>query len=191
MKNIVILASGTGTNAQNIINYFRHSAQIKVSLILSNNPKAGVLKIAQQENIPHYIIEKGKFFSSGFYIDLFHQYQINLIVLAGFLWKVPPRLVHAFPDKIINIHPALLPLYGGKGMYGQYVHEAVMKAREMQSGITIHYVNENYDEGNIIFQQSCDITEEDTPLSLAQKVHELEYEWYPKVIEELLNAPIP
>ena len=160
---------------------------VKVALIVFNKKKAGVLQIAEKEEIPSLIIEKEKFFGGNGYIDELRSRKIGFVVLAGFLWKVPESLIRAFPRRIINIHPALLPSYGGKGMYGSYVHEAVIGAREKESGITIHYVDEHYDNGDIILQVRCQVLAGDTPDSLARRVHELEHANYPVVIEELVK----
>jgi phosphoribosylglycinamide formyltransferase-1 len=184
--NIAIFASGTGTNAQKLIDYFRHTG-IKIALIVCNKPGAGVLNIAQNENIPSLLIEKEKFFRGNAYVDELKQHKVDFIVLAGFLWKVPVALIQAFPQRIINIHPALLPNYGGKGMYGSFVHEAVITAKEKESGISIHYVDELYDHGQLIFQARCSIDEHDTPASLAQKIHELEHEHYPQIVEKVVR----
>lgn len=186
-KSIAILASGTGSNAQQIINYFRNNSSVCVSLIICNNPAAGVLKIAEKEKIPSLLVEKKKFFSADAYRKELQELQVDLLVLAGFLWKIPSVLIKAFPQKIINIHPALLPKYGGKGMYGHHVHEVVIAAGEKESGITIHYVDELYDHGKIIFQARCPVYEDDTANSLAQRVHQLEHEHYPRIIEGLLK----
>jgi phosphoribosylglycinamide formyltransferase 1 len=187
LKNIAIFASGAGSNAQKIIDHFRQSEAVTVKIILCNKPGAGVLDIAARENIPSVIIEKEAFFRSEEYVQLLQRNNIDLIVLAGFLWKVPSNLVAAFPDKIINIHPALLPKFGGKGMYGNFVHTAVIEAGEAESGITIHFVNHHYDEGRIILQQRCTIDENDTPDTLAQKIHALEHKFYPAIVERLLT----
>jgi phosphoribosylglycinamide formyltransferase-1 len=186
-KNIVIFASGAGSNAQKIIDYFRGSTHIRISLIICNKPGAGVLNIAQKENIPTLLIEKERFFRGDSYLPELAQAQAHLIVLAGFLWKVPQKLIEAYPRRIINIHPALLPKFGGKGMYGQYVHESVLNAGEVETGITIHYVDEHYDNGDIIFQTACPVLEGDTPETLAKRIHQLEYLYYPKVIEKILE----
>lgn len=186
MKKIAIFASGHGTNAKKIIDYFRRSGTIKVSLIVCNNPNAGVLSIGKEENISILLVEKNEFLANG-YVEKLHNYGIDLLVLAGFLWKLPALLIKAFPGLIINIHPALLPAYGGKGMYGNAVHEAVIRAGERQSGITIHYVDEVYDNGEIIFQATCPVEENETPASLAQKIHLLEHLFYPLEIEKLLK----
>jgi phosphoribosylglycinamide formyltransferase-1 len=185
--NISIFASGAGSNAQKIIDYFRNHQSIKLSLIVCNNPEAGVLKIAVKEDIPSIIIEKEKFFLGNHYIDELKQNKIGFIVLAGFLWKLPAGLIQAFPNRIINIHPALLPNHGGKGMYGDKVHAAVIAAGEKESGITIHYVDELYDNGDIIFQAKCDVLPGDTPGTLAQRIHSLEHQYYPKCIEEVVG----
>lgn len=187
LKNIAIFASGAGSNAQKIIDHLKGNPAIRVAAIVSNKPDAGVLLIAEAENIPSYIIDKEAFLRGDYYVKLMQELHIDLIVLAGFLWKVPANLVQAFPDKIINIHPALLPKYGGKGMYGHFVHEAVIAAGEPESGITIHFVNEKYDDGATILQEKCTITPADTPESLAQKVQALEHKWFPVIVERLLT----
>jgi len=185
--SIAIFASGAGSNAQKIIDHFRNSSLVKIALIVCNRKKAGVLQIAEKENIPSLIIEREKFFSGNGYLDELASRKIDFIVLAGFLWKIPEALIHAFPKRIINIHPALLPGYGGKGMYGNYVHEAVIDAREKESGITIHYVDQHYDNGDIILQVKCPVLDDDTPESLAHRIHALEHANYPVVIEELIK----
>ena len=184
--HIAIFASGAGSNAQKIIDHFRNHSFIKVSLIVCNKPGAGVLAIAGKENIPSILIDKEKFFRGDAYVPELRERDISFIVLAGFLWKIPSALTKAFPGKIINIHPALLPKYGGKGMYGRFVHEAVIAAGDKESGITIHYVDEIYDHGKIIFQDKCIVLPTDTPDTLAQKIHELEHKNFPAVIEKLL-----
>lgn len=188
MKHLVIFASGAGSNAQNIINYFKNSDFAKVVLIVCNKPAAGVISIAEKENIPVLHIEKDRFFNGDAYVPQLQQYNISLIVLAGFLWKIPQPLIEAFPGRIVNIHPALLPKYGGKGMYGQYVHESILNAGEIESGITIHYVDERYDHGDIIFQTACPVLENDSPQTLAHRIHQLEHLHYPPVIEEVLQT---
>ena len=185
--NIAIFASGKGSNAGQIISYFKESAEINTGLIVCNNPRAGVIDIAAKENIPVLPIVRSSFMESGNVDDL-RNYQIDFIVLAGFLWKIPSVLIDAFPHKIINIHPALLPAYGGKGMYGHAVHEAVIEAGDRESGITIHYVDEKYDHGKIIFQSKCKVDEGDTAESLANKIHQLEHQFYPKIIESVLRT---
>ena len=190
MKKIAVFASGTGSNAQKIIDHFRFSHNAKLALIVSNNPEAGVIQIAKKENIPALIIEKDRFFRGDAYIKELEEKKIDWIVLAGFLWKLPGLLIKEYAGKIINIHPALLPQYGGKGMYGKAVHEAVLAAKEKESGISIHYVDELYDHGKIIFQAKCPVLENDTADSLAQRIHVLEHEHYPKVIEEILKSEV-
>ena len=185
--NLAIFASGTGTNAARIIDYFRGSANVKVRLIVCNKPGAGVLGIAEREGVTTLLIEKEPFFRGGAYVDELRAKNIDFIVLAGFLWKIPEALVKAYPGRIINIHPALLPKYGGKGMYGRFVHEAVIAAGEKESGITVHYVDEQYDHGKHIYQFTVPVSPDDTPETLAQKIHELEHKHYPIVIEEMLN----
>ncbi len=185
--NIAIFASGTGSNAQKIIDHFRNSSLIKIGLIVSNKKDARVLQIAEKEKIPSLIIEKEKFFRGDAYLNELHKKKIDFIVLAGFLWKIPDKLINAYPKRIINIHPALLPKYGGKGMYGPKVHETVLTAKEKESGITIHYVDEHYDNGDIILQLRCPVFEDDTPESLANRIHSLEYANYPVIIEELVS----
>jgi len=184
---IAVFASGAGSNAQKIIDHFKGSNRIKVALIVCNNPSAGVLKIAEKEKIPVLHIEKEKFFRGNAYVDELNERNIDFIVLAGFLWKLPDALVKTFANRIINIHPALLPNYGGKGMYGNNVHAAVIAAAEKESGITIHYVDEHYDNGDIILQVKCPVLSGDTPDSLARRIHILEHEHYPKVIEEIAS----
>lgn len=186
MKNIAIFASGEGTNAQNIIDYFKNSAIASVQLIVSNNPKANVLNRAENSGINTYTIERQSFYESSSLIDYLKNSKIDLIVLAGFLWKVPENLVQAFPHKIINIHPALLPKFGGKGMYGIHVHKAVVEAKEKESGISIHFVDANYDEGRLIAQHRCAIEPTDSPERVAEKIHQLEAEFFPGVIHRLL-----
>ena len=185
--SVAIFASGAGSNAQKLIDHFRNHPQIKIALIVCNKPGAGVLTIAQKENIPSLLIEKEHFFRGNAYVDELKQYNVDFIVLAGFLWKVPVALVKAFPQGIINIHPALLPNYGGKGMYGRFVHEAVIAAKEKESGISIHYVDELYDHGQLIFQARCVIEADDTADSLAQKIHALEHEHYPLIVEKAIR----
>lgn len=186
LYNIAIFASGTGSNAEKIMTYFKSSEKISIALLVSNNKEAGVLNIAKKNNIPIQIIEKENFFKGDAYLSELKKYQVNFIVLAGFMWKIPLKLIHAFPHAIINIHPALLPAYGGKGMYGMRVHESVIAHREIQSGITIHYVDEIYDHGKIIFQEKCNVEKNETPDSLAAKIHQLEHTYFAPQIEKLL-----
>ncbi len=184
---LAIFASGAGSNAQKIIDHFRGSSQVVVTLIICNKPGAGVLSIADRENIPSVIIEKERFFRGDTYLPVLKQYGIDFIILAGFLWKVPQPLIEAFPNKIVNIHPALLPRYGGKGMYGHHVHEAVLAAGEKESGITIHFVDGHYDNGDIIFQATCPVLPGDTADTLAKRIHQLEHLHYPRVIEATVS----
>lgn len=185
--NIAIFASGAGSNAQRIIEHFKGHRSIKIALIGCNKSGAGVLNIAEREEIPVLLIDKERFFRGDAYTPQLQEAGIDLIVLAGFLWKVPQQLIDAYRNRIINIHPALLPKYGGKGLYGSFVHEAVIEAREKESGITIHYVDEHYDHGDHIFQQKLTIDESDTPETLAKKIQQLEHEHFPKVIEEVIQ----
>jgi phosphoribosylglycinamide formyltransferase-1 len=186
MRNIAILASGSGTNAENIINYFSNRNTAQVALILSNKRQATVLKRAEEHNIRAVFFERKEFYVTGKILRYLALYKIDFIVLAGFLWLVPENILDQYPRRIINIHPALLPGYGGKGMYGEAVHKAVINNHETESGITIHYVNKLYDKGDIIFQAKCKVDPTDTPESLAEKVHALEYLHFPKVIEDLV-----
>ena len=188
VTNIAVFASGAGSNAQRIIDTFRNNPSVKIGLIVCNNAEAGVLNIAAKEKISSLLIKKKKFYEEDAYLPELKKHRIDFIVLAGFLWKVPVMLINKYPNKIVNIHPALLPKYGGRGMYGSKVHEAVIAAKEKDSGITIHYVDEIYDHGNIIFQATCDVDENDTPVSLAQKIHQLEHQHYPEVIACLLKS---
>jgi len=190
MINIAIFASGNGTNAQRITEFFRaRPAFLSTELILSNNPKALVLERARTLGICTIIFTRQEFYESHRVPDLLREHSIEYVVLAGFLWLVPDFLLKSYPGKILNIHPALLPAYGGKGMYGMKVHEAVISNREKESGITIHLVNERYDEGQILFQKKCIIEETDTPESLAEKIHRLEYLYFPQIIENyILNG---
>jgi len=187
-SRIAIFASGNGSNAEEIIKYFAYHSDIKVSLVLSNNPKAFVLDRASKFNVPFKIFDKTQFRESDEVITWLKEYHITHIVLAGFLWLIPLNLIKAFPNRIINIHPALLPKFGGKGMYGLKVHEAVKASGEKETGITIHCVNEHYDEGEVLFQSSCIVEPIDTPQDIAAKVNQLEYQHYPKVIERWINA---
>jgi len=185
---IAVFASGTGTNAHKIIQHFKNHHTIEVALIACNKPDAGVLSIAEQEGVPTLLIEKDAFFRGDGYVPALQAAGIRFIVLAGFLWKIPQSLINAYPRHIINIHPALLPKYGGKGMYGAYVHAAVLAAGEKESGITIHYVDEHYDNGDIIFQATCPVEPGDTPETLASRIHQLEHQHFPLVIEKVICA---
>jgi phosphoribosylglycinamide formyltransferase-1 len=186
MKHIVVFASGSGTNAQQIAEYFSGSNFARVIMIYSNREDAFVLQRAYQMNISTVVFNRVDFYENDLIFNQLDQLHPDLIVLAGFLWKVTEKIVRAFPKRIVNIHPALLPKYGGKGMYGEHVHRAVVENCEKESGITIHYVNENYDEGALILQARCTIDKDDTPESLAGKIHLLEYKYYPKTIEQIL-----
>jgi phosphoribosylglycinamide formyltransferase-1 len=186
MRNIAIFASGSGTNAENLIRYFSNKNIAKVSLVLSNKPQALVLKRAEALNIPSVFFDRRDFYDTGVVSAYLLSYKIDFIILAGFLWLVPGNITEKYNGRIINIHPALLPAYGGKGMYGEVVHRSVIANQEKESGITIHYVNRLYDEGDIIFQARCKVEPNDTPDSLADKIHALEYEHFPRVAEELV-----
>ena len=186
MKNILLFASGGGSNVKAILNYFKDHEEVGFPVIITNNQNAGVLDVAQHHGVDVMLINKW-IFRDEVFIDAIDIYQPKLLVLAGFLWKIPDYIVSAYQNKIINIHPSLLPKYGGKGMYGHYVHEAVIANKEKESGMTIHMVNEQYDEGTILLQKKVKITKTDTPESLSAKVLTLEHEWYPKVIETLID----
>lgn len=187
MTSIAIFASGAGSNARKIIEHFSQHPKVRVELVVCNKPHAGVLNIADEHGIPTLLLDKEQFFRGNAYVDEFKVDDIEFIVLAGFLWKIPDALIHAYPEKIVNIHPALLPKYGGKGMYGNFVHEAVIANKEKESGISIHLVDEVYDHGKIIFQAKCEVKKDDTPESLAARIHELEHKHYAKVIEQLVS----
>jgi len=180
--NIAIFASGSGTNAENIIKYFNKVQNINISSVFTNNSKAGVIEKVQKSGLECHIFNKNDFYNTDKVIRQLRDESVDIIILAGFLWLIPESLLNDFP-KIINIHPALLPKYGGKGMYGMKVHEAVIAAGEKKSGITIHWVNAFYDEGQIIFQKEVELSANETPDSLANKIHDLEYTYFPKVIE--------
>lgn len=186
MNKIAIFASGSGTNAENIIRFSKENKKFEISAIFSNNKNAFVLQRAINHDINHYIFTRPEFYESQEILELLRYEEIDFIVLAGFLWLIPEYLIEAYPNKIINIHPALLPKYGGKGMYGMNVHNAIVENKEKESGITIHYVNKEYDKGNVIFQAKCEIEPNDTPEDVAKKVHELEYAHFPEVIGSLM-----
>ncbi|HEY1112155.1 MAG TPA: phosphoribosylglycinamide formyltransferase [Chitinophagaceae bacterium] len=186
--NIAVFASGAGSNAEQIIRYFKNSPTARVALVVCNKPGAGVLAIAEREGVPTLMVQRERFCAGDAYLPELQEAGIGFIVLAGFLWKVPQPLIDAYPRRIINIHPALLPKYGGKGMYGHHVHRAVINDNEVESGITIHYVDEHYDNGDIIFQTALPILEGDTPEMLAARIHQLEHLHYPQVIEEVVGA---
>jgi len=192
MIRIAIFASGSGTNAQRISEYFAEKqGSITVALILSNNSSAYVLERARNLGVPGIVFTRTEFYETSRIPDILKENSIDYIVLAGFLWLIPDPILTAYPGRILNIHPALLPSYGGKGMYGMKVHEAVIASRDKESGITIHLVNQKYDEGKILFQAKCVIEESDTPESLAGKIHELEYKYFPEVIEGYILTPPP
>jgi phosphoribosylglycinamide formyltransferase 1 len=188
VKRLAIFASGSGTNAENIIRYFQSNKKAAVAILFCNNTKADVLQKAQKHGITTHVFSKEEFYNTEIVEKLLSELKIDLIVLAGFLWLLPEKLVKLFPHRIINIHPALLPKHGGKGYYGLKVHEAVISNKEEVSGITIHYVDDKFDEGEIIAQFTCAVNSTETPDSLAAKVHQLEYKHYPKVIEQLLEG---
>ncbi len=187
MKNILIFASGSGTNAERIIMHFSNMEGVRVACVFTNNPKAGVIERANNLKVDVEVFNRAEFYDSDTVLVKLNKYEPDLIVLAGFLWLVPNELIEIYENRIINIHPALLPKYGGKGMYGMKVHEAVIEAKESVSGITIHKVNSKYDDGQIVFQAQFDISENETPQSLAQKIHTLEYKHFPEVIEDYLK----
>jgi phosphoribosylglycinamide formyltransferase-1 len=188
-RNIAIFASGSGSNARRIMEHFRNSDVGRVVLVVCNRKNAGVISIAAEFGISVQMIDRNMFYESEELLDILQRYNTDFIALAGFLWLIPAYMVKSYPGRIVNIHPALLPKYGGHGMYGHHVHEAVKEAGERESGPTIHYVNEHYDEGDIIFQASCLLDPDDSPDDIARKVLALEHEHYPRVIESLLLSP--
>jgi len=188
--NVAIFASGNGSNAQCIIEYFSGNPHIKISVVFSNKEDAYVLERAKKLSVPSFTFTYAELRNTNTVIEKLKEYEIGFIVLAGFMIKIPDPLIKMYQNRIINIHPALLPKYGGKGMYGEHVHRAVINAGEKESGITIHFVNEKYDEGTIIFQSRCNIFTGDTPETLASKVHELEYRYYPEIIEKVISETI-
>lgn len=181
---VALFASGSGTNAQRIIDYFKDNTSIEIAMLLSNNPEAYALTRAQHANVPTRVFTKAEFKDSTIIVDELKAAGISWIILAGFLWLIPKQLIQAYPTSMLNIHPALLPNFGGKGMYGMHVHKAVIETGAKQTGITIHKVNEEYDKGEIVFQASFDVASTDTPETVAEKIHALEYEHFPRVIEE-------
>lgn len=185
-RNIAIFASGNGTNAENIIRYFQDSGRVCVELVLTNRKSAYVMERARSLNVPSAYVPKEEWEAEDSVLSLLDDKKIDFIVLAGFLARVPDGILHAYPYKIINIHPSLLPEFGGKGMYGDRVHEAVVAAGEKETGITIHYINERFDEGEIIAQYTCPVLPDETPEEVAAKVHALEYRYYPQVIDRLV-----
>lgn len=187
MRKLAILASGNGSNAENIMNYFKDKADLgQVVVLLANHDDAPVLKRAAKFGVPTVTFTKKELDETTKVDDALKSYDVDFVVLSGFMLKMPERLVSQYPNAMVNIHPALLPKFGGKGMYGHHVHEAVLAAGEKESGITIHYVNEHYDSGSIIFQAKCPVEPSDTPDTLAARVHELEYRWFPEVIAGVL-----
>ncbi len=187
-QRLAVFASGAGSNARRLVDHFADSPLASVALIVCNKPGAGVLQIAAEHGIPTLLLEKERFFRGDGYVAELQAQQIDFVILAGFLWKVPGTLITAYPHRIVNIHPALLPNYGGKGMYGEYVHKAVLAAGDPQSGITIHEVDEQYDHGTHLFQATCPVLPGDTPASLAQRIHELEHRHYPVVVEDWVSG---
>jgi phosphoribosylglycinamide formyltransferase-1 len=186
MKRVAIFASGSGSNAENIANYFKGSDAVEISLILANNPEAYVLERAKKLGIESVVVTGKEFRAADKVLEILKERNIDFIVLAGFLLLVPAKLIEAYPGKIVNIHPALLPKHGGKGMYGDHVHEAVVAAGDKESGITIHLIDERYDCGTTFFQATCPVLPTDTPHDVAEKVHALEYEHFPRVIKEII-----
>ena len=183
---LAVFASGSGSNAENLIEHFNKTFDKRIVLVLSNNPEAFVLERAARLGVPAEVFDR-RALKEEKVLETLRKYEVNFIVLAGFLWLVPAEIIRAYPGRIVNIHPALLPKYGGKGMYGHYVHEAVLRNGEKESGITIHYVNEQYDSGDIIFQARCPVMPGDTPETLQERVHQLEYEHFPRVVDDLLD----
>jgi len=188
VKRIAVFASGNGTNAERLIRYFRDSNDVEISLVLSNNASAGVLKRAEKLGVKSVVFSRQEFVENAEVDRLLQDNKIDFIILAGFLWLIPDFIIKGFPDRIVNIHPALLPKYGGKGMFGMNVHNSVINNGEKQSGISIHYVNSKYDEGQIIFQAKVNIVDKETAETLAAKIHLLEYEHFPIIIEEVLMS---
>ena len=187
MKRIVIFASGGGSNAENLIKFFKNSDKATVVQVLTNNPQAKVLDRAKKLNVSSIAFNRVAFTKTDDVLNIVKAAKPDLIVLAGFLWKFPENILNLFPNKVINVHPALLPKYGGKGMYGMHVHEAVVANKETETGITIHYVNEHYDEGAIIFQAKCTVTRTDDANNVAAKIHDLEMEHFPVIVNKLLS----
>jgi len=190
MEKIAIFASGTGSNAQKMIEYFDGHPNIQVGLVVSNKPNAGVLQKAQAAGVETMVVNRATFYETKALLTALQEKEISFIVLAGFLWLIPVYLVEAYPKKMVNIHPALLPKFGGKGMYGHHVHRAVKDAGEKESGISIHWVNEQYDEGNIVFQARCALSADDEPDDIARKVQQLEHQHFARVVEQLLTGTL-
>ena len=187
MKRVVIFASGSGSNAENLIRFFQNKDNAAVVQVLTNNPRAKVIERCKNLNISCLSFNRTAFYTTNDILKILKGQSPDLIVLAGFLWKFPESILNEFPNKVINIHPALLPKFGGKGMFGMHVHEAVVSQKETETGITIHYVNENYDEGAIIFQAKCEVLASDSAKDVAAKIHELEMKYFPEVVEDFLN----
>ena len=190
MKRIVIFASGSGTNAENLIKFFHNSDNASVIQVLTNNPHAKVLERAKKLKVSALSFNRIAFSKTEDVLNILRASKPDLIVLAGFLWKFPAKILNEFPNKVINVHPALLPNYGGKGMFGMHVHEAVVANKETETGITIHYVNEHYDEGAVIFQAKCDVNRNDSADDVAAKIHKLEMEHFPVVVNQVLKSQI-
>lgn len=190
MKRIAIFASGNGSNAQRIMEHFAEHPKARVELVMSNNPQAFVIERAKSLKVPSVVFSRREFYDTGHVTDILSVQGIDFIVLAGFLWLIPPSLLSLYAGRIINIHPALLPKYGGKGMYGMKVHEAVIGSGDRESGITIHHVNEHYDAGQIIFQARCEIANDETADTLAMKIHDLEYRYFPEIIEKVVTGSV-
>jgi phosphoribosylglycinamide formyltransferase-1 len=186
-KRIAIFASGSGSNAQKLMEHFKRSPEVEIALVLTNNPDAYVLQRADNFEIPSHIFDRNEFYHTDHVIDLLKNLEVDLIVLAGFLWLIPKKLIHEYPGRIINIHPAILPKFGGKGMYGDHVHQAVMEANETEGGITIHYVNENYDEGEYIYQAKYRIDKDDNLELIKFKGQQLEHQHYPRIVETIIK----
>ncbi len=189
-NKLAIFASGSGTNAEEFFRYFNQHPSIKIVVLLSNNPDAYALKRAENHGIPVHVFSGNSFYHSDEIMNFLQNNEINHIVLAGFMWLVPENIINVYKNRIYNIHPALLPKHGGKGMYGDRVHKAVIENGEIESGISIHYVNNKFDDGNIIFQAKCPVLKDDTPNSLANRIHQLEYAHYPRVVEEVISGKI-
>lgn len=186
-EKLAIFVSGTGSNARRIIEYFQDDPEVEVALLISNKAKAPALEMAAEHGLETLVLQRAPFYEDEKLLHTLQEKGITFLILAGFLWLIPTYLIKAYPDRIVNIHPALLPKYGGKGMYGKHVHRAVIEAGEKESGITIHYVNERYDEGNIIFQARCEVRPDDSPESLARRVQQLEHRYFPEIIASLLT----
>lgn len=182
-----MLASGSGTNVENFIHYFKQHHLIEIALVMTNNPGAGVLQRAAREGVPAVVISRRQWSAAAQPLEVLQRFSIDYVILAGFLQLVDVSIIQSFPEKILNIHPALLPGYGGKGMYGMNVHQAVIRSGDKQSGISIHLVNEKYDQGSILFQHTVEVEADETPEQLARKVHQLEYQFFPKVVEEYIT----